>query len=722
MHSSAGRSDTITKCKKRCPTGEDPECPGDETCFAYTGCRAELGYGDDPSNWVPGYDQWGYILTVPFVPPDDSQELDCKATVVTITADNWPKEITWGISDRITGEEVVSGGDLKIGATAEWEHCLGERKGCLVFTIFDSSGDGICCNHGEGSYVLEYDGKRIREGGAFYDYESTDFACAEDEIEEKNPPITDSGSDEDETPEKSPSSTDSGPDEDETPERSPSSTGSGFRCVPLSLANGGYKVSSSLCGRFTDCYNVYIGVGDSFFCNEGEACLESEECSSGQDESAQVEVTPSKSRGPSMVTTSARPSSVAPKPTTNKPTIPADKNDTPSPDDEDEPFQGTCSGKPCRIKSYCRTRIGFCGPGKTYCNSDAVWTSDCPIISPMTPPPSIRPTVSPMTLSPTVEPTISDVTLSPTITPFSQGAAVNAIPVPTESSKSALTKPSGGGKIKPTGGKVKPEAAKPSPLIAPQGSNALDTFIIEDPSSKQTPRPIMSQSTEPTPTRPTQRPSSRPVKKVEENEYSCTGLPCEEKAWCRSRYGSCGPGFIYCNSYSMWREGCPRAPTNPPSPRPTRRPYSYFDRPPKTPTPGNAGYERPPSSQAGYGRPPSSQTVASSNGAVTSPGNQMHSALPKPTLPEITPDMASHFGVSIVITEADSRDPQPSSEDNAPKDAAVKKKQPIADYTMSGVQEWLDFASTSTANQTNYNMLQSIITSMFAFLLIQTQH
>jgi len=48
----ASWSDTVSKCKKRCPSGEDTECPGDETCFDYTGCRKENGYGDDPSQWV----------------------------------------------------------------------------------------------------------------------------------------------------------------------------------------------------------------------------------------------------------------------------------------------------------------------------------------------------------------------------------------------------------------------------------------------------------------------------------------------------------------------------------------------------------------------------------------------------------------------------------------------------------------------------------------------
>ena len=44
---------------------------------------------------------------------------------------------------------------------------------------------------------------------------------------------------------------------------------------------------------------------------------------------------------------------------------------------------------------------------------------------------------------------------------------------------------------------------------------------------------------------------------LEKNEFSCTGEPCEESSWCRSRYGSCGPGFIYCNANTIWDNSCP---------------------------------------------------------------------------------------------------------------------------------------------------------------------
>jgi hypothetical protein len=41
-------------------------------------------------------------------------------------------------------------------------------KGCYVFTMTDSYGDGMCCGYGQGSYSLEVDGvSLISNGGDF---------------------------------------------------------------------------------------------------------------------------------------------------------------------------------------------------------------------------------------------------------------------------------------------------------------------------------------------------------------------------------------------------------------------------------------------------------------------------------------------------------------------------------------------------------------------------
>jgi hypothetical protein len=40
------------------------------------------------------------------------------------------------------------------------------------------------------------------------------------------------------------------------------------------------------------------------------------------------------------------------------------------------------------------------------------------------------------------------------------------------------------------------------------------------------------------------------------NELECTGEPCEQDTWCRSMFGTCGPGFIYCNAKAIWTASC----------------------------------------------------------------------------------------------------------------------------------------------------------------------
>jgi hypothetical protein len=185
----ASWSDTVSKCKKRCPSGEDTECPGDETCFAYTGCRKENGYGDDPSQWVPGYNEWGEAMAeyVASLAADEGKGGDggggkndnaegeplCIPTEVTITADNWPQEITWRIIDVETGTDVVTGNgddDLTPGVAFAHTTCL-PSWACYEFVIEDAGGDGLCCEHGNGMYRAA-PSTNAREGRASTRYSS----------------------------------------------------------------------------------------------------------------------------------------------------------------------------------------------------------------------------------------------------------------------------------------------------------------------------------------------------------------------------------------------------------------------------------------------------------------------------------------------------------------------------------------------------------------------
>ncbi len=369
--------DVTTTCKKRCPSGEDPECPGDETCFAFTGCAQENGYGADPEGWIPGYDEWGNALpegaaasekgttSQGNVDGDDNDESSCVKTVVTITADNWPQEITWNIINVDTGEEVAVGinDDLVPLEPLKTTHCLPIlTKTCYQFTIKDGAGDGICCGTGDGSYTVKYDGKVIKEGGAFYDSESVEFGCedkAEETIAASSPSSSSnmsSTSEETTPPVPSPSPTEkrlgsssqpssnsvesSAPSPSPTKKRLGSSSqpstntlsylalGHGsdsdsssnidriYRCVAKELVDNGYQVTDELCDVYIDCYNEYIDMGDVWYCAEDEVCIETD-CGNSSSSAGSALGNSSKEGGTTIIDATDTPAAPAPlRPTT----------------------------------------------------------------------------------------------------------------------------------------------------------------------------------------------------------------------------------------------------------------------------------------------------------------------------------------------------------------------------------------------------------------------
>lgn len=247
-------NDVITNCPKKCPSGEDPECPEGEFCFAYTGCTEEKGYPDGEGGDVDGEG---------IVNPDT-----CVPFEVTIVADNWPKENSWTLTNE-AGDIVKEGinDNLVTGEPANWHECI-SKKVCYEFTIHDTGGDGICCDHGGGSYEVKFDGKVVKNGAAFYDFESTEVGRCGDTI---------------------------APTEAPKEAAKPSGGGGGggnsgggpsYRCVATPLVQSGYKVASDKCDSFTSCFNQFINDGDDWFCDENAQCIEAPACGTNEDDSA----------------------------------------------------------------------------------------------------------------------------------------------------------------------------------------------------------------------------------------------------------------------------------------------------------------------------------------------------------------------------------------------------------------------------------------------------
>lgn len=108
---------------------------------------------------------------------------------ISLTTDNYGSETTWQVQDLSTNSVLASGGPYTNGAvtTIDIPDIDVDGSGCYVFTIYDSYGDGICCNYGNGSYSVSYDGTVIGSGGQSFDQASyilnpTSAGCPQNEI------------------------------------------------------------------------------------------------------------------------------------------------------------------------------------------------------------------------------------------------------------------------------------------------------------------------------------------------------------------------------------------------------------------------------------------------------------------------------------------------------------------------------------------------------------
>ncbi len=106
----------------------------------------------------------------------------CEQVSIAITLDNYTSETSWEIVNANGGVEASGGGygNYSSGDSVFDEVCL--EDGCYDFIIYDSYGDGICCQYGNGSYtVTKEDGTVVASGGSFTTSESTNFCISNDD-------------------------------------------------------------------------------------------------------------------------------------------------------------------------------------------------------------------------------------------------------------------------------------------------------------------------------------------------------------------------------------------------------------------------------------------------------------------------------------------------------------------------------------------------------------
>lgn len=607
---------------------------------------------------------------------------DCVPLQVTIVADHWPKETSWEVVLPQVENEVIAKGssdDLVPGDPVQFLECVNNRNGCYEFIISDSGGDGICCEHGNGSYKVSYDGEEIKQGGAFYDKEITPFGLCGQTVAPTHKP---------------------------TASNSSGGKGGGggggklgdlaYRCVANPLIESGYVVLNNMCHLFVDCFNQHINIGDDWYCGENEQCVEVPACTieieddqidettveneeekeseetdveKNDDETAvekdeeegkeddaleivQLPIESSKLEPPTKTPIVSRPKPSSSGFISNNEN---NKPKTPAPMEVDattnfptlvpttyKPTDGPCGGAKCNQQNHCRSKYGFCGPGATYCDDNAIWTKDCPDVEEET---NLPVSIELLTPSPVAVKLDNSIEATETAPPVS--------PKPF-TKKPVWSKPGGGGKG--PGGKPKPSPSGPmtsppsqtaevvedeeeSAVSTPQyeWSDELEEWIQvggdDKPAQTQSPTthspitpiptdnpslspieiimtsppssgPTQSLSKQPTvqptpiepvtlsPSKPpdveSSHESAEPFGGVETetdvepslvtetdvesslvvdiavdndtdnyqqsstsdawtpaHEDDCTGEPCPVSTHCRSRYGSCGPGFIY---------------------------------------------------------------------------------------------------------------------------------------------------------------------------------
>jgi len=101
------------------------------------------------------------------------------AVTVQVISDDYGYETSWDLVDVQTNTTYFSIGENTYGnnQTNVHEFCI-PQDACVIFTISDQFGDGICCAYGEGSYEVSLDGNLIASGGDFGSEESVAFNCA----------------------------------------------------------------------------------------------------------------------------------------------------------------------------------------------------------------------------------------------------------------------------------------------------------------------------------------------------------------------------------------------------------------------------------------------------------------------------------------------------------------------------------------------------------------
>ncbi|CAI8309424.1 MAG: Uncharacterised protein [Flavobacteriaceae bacterium] len=117
-------------------------------------------------------------ISTPFSIGGSSDQYATLQVLLELITDDYAEETSWEF--REVGGSIIDSGSYNEGSddnTTFTETFDVELDNCYEFELFDSYGDGICCQYGEGEYTLSTsNGEVIFEGAEFTDSELTQMS------------------------------------------------------------------------------------------------------------------------------------------------------------------------------------------------------------------------------------------------------------------------------------------------------------------------------------------------------------------------------------------------------------------------------------------------------------------------------------------------------------------------------------------------------------------
>lgn len=99
---------------------------------------------------------------------------DKKLLKITLTTDDNPSQISWTLRND-KDELIAASQPHKYEGLTVYEHNACLNHGEFKVVVRDSGKDGLCCDNGEGGYVISVDGEVIREINGEYAFEKDEF-------------------------------------------------------------------------------------------------------------------------------------------------------------------------------------------------------------------------------------------------------------------------------------------------------------------------------------------------------------------------------------------------------------------------------------------------------------------------------------------------------------------------------------------------------------------